>query len=132
MKTMGEWSSTILDLGTGYRSGQLHAPGFIPGEKTLINIGREAGSAPEPFWMPWRSEICLAPARNRTLAIQPVAIPIFQCLFFFPNLITFPTACHHSFPYLLVFFPYIFKPVSPCLISLLKLYHSSVVFLHIV
>jgi hypothetical protein len=56
------------------KSGQLHAPGsFTPRKEPQVLIGKEAGWAPEPVWTTWSREKSIAPAGNRTLAVQPLA-----------------------------------------------------------
>jgi hypothetical protein len=73
---MEEWrySSTNLDLGTRWTSGQLHAPTALPPEKEPpIPIGKEAGWTPESVWMLRRREKYLTPAGNRTPAVHPLA-----------------------------------------------------------
>jgi hypothetical protein len=55
-------------------SGQLQAQAVLPPRKEpLILIDSEAGWVPEPAWTLWNIEKSLAPAGNRTPAIQLVA-----------------------------------------------------------
>jgi hypothetical protein len=68
-------------------SGQLHAP---------VAIGYEARWSPEPVWMLWSSEKCLAPAGNRTLAVQPVPIPT-ELSRLLEKLLILPSQCIHAF-----------------------------------
>jgi hypothetical protein len=54
-------------------SGQLNTPATLPLRKeSPLPIGKEAGWATELVWMLWSGQKSLAPARNQTLAIQPV------------------------------------------------------------
>jgi hypothetical protein len=64
--------------------GQLHTPASLlpgkeapaslpPAERAAGYIGQETGRVPEPVWTLWSTEKFLAPARNRTPAVQPVA-----------------------------------------------------------
>jgi hypothetical protein len=54
---------------------QLHAPAALfPWKEPPVPIVQEAALAPEPVWMLWSREKCLAPAGNPTPAAQPVAI----------------------------------------------------------
>jgi hypothetical protein len=55
-------------------NGQLHTPAALPSRKEpLVPIGQETGWAPEAVWELWSREKFLAPAWNRTPAVQPVA-----------------------------------------------------------
>jgi hypothetical protein len=74
---MGEWrySSSILDLGTRWRSGQIHILAALhPNKELPVPTKFEDGWAPELVWALWRKEKSLALAGNRTPAVQP-AIP---------------------------------------------------------
>jgi hypothetical protein len=52
-------------------SGQLHTSAALtPGNKHPVHIGQEAGWAPKSVWALWRREETLAPARNRTPAVD--------------------------------------------------------------
>jgi hypothetical protein len=72
-----EWrySSTILDLGTRWRWEAILTPLPIypPGKDPPVPIGQEAGWVPEPVWALWRGAKSLSAARNRTMAVKPVA-----------------------------------------------------------
>jgi hypothetical protein len=53
---------------------QLHVPASSPtGKETPVAIGQETGRAPAPVWSLWSRGQFLAPIRNRSSAIQPVA-----------------------------------------------------------
>jgi hypothetical protein len=55
-------------------SGQLHSLAtLLLRKEPLVPIGYEARWALEPVWVLWSREKCLAPARNRTPAVQAVA-----------------------------------------------------------
>jgi hypothetical protein len=76
METHGEWrwTSTILELGTRSRWAVTFTPlPLYPWERAPfppIPIVQEARWGPEPVWS---TEESLAPARNQTLAVQPIA-----------------------------------------------------------
>jgi hypothetical protein len=53
-------------------SDKLYASAALPLKKEPRN-GQEVGWAPEPAWTLWSREKSLAPAGNRTTAVQPVA-----------------------------------------------------------
>jgi hypothetical protein len=78
MKTYGgvEVYFHILDLGTRWRSRQLHGTGrFTPGEKAPVPIGFEADWTPEPVWTLWSREKSLAPVSIRTPAVAMPTMP---------------------------------------------------------
>jgi hypothetical protein len=55
-------------------SGQLHALATLPpGKEPLVPIGWEAGWLPELVWTLQGREKSVAPSRNRTPAIRPIA-----------------------------------------------------------
>jgi hypothetical protein len=65
---------------------------LYPREKApLVPIELEAGWVPEPVWRLWSKEKSLAPARNWTLAIQPIASCYIDCA------ITAPPLCNDSY-----------------------------------
>jgi hypothetical protein len=77
----GVWGSgcidpRILDLGTSYRCGQLHAPAALsPGKEPSVPIGQTAGWVPEPVWKTWRREKSCPyrDSKSDPSVVQPVA-----------------------------------------------------------
>jgi hypothetical protein len=70
-----EWrySSTLLTSALDGSDWTASHPGcLLPGKEPLAHTTEEPGWAPEQVWMLWSTEKCLAPARNQTLAIQPI------------------------------------------------------------
>jgi hypothetical protein len=75
MNKYREWRyvSTILDLGIREVSGQLHAPAaLLPGKEPPVPIGKKNGWVPNLVWTLWSTEKSLAPAGNRTTAVQHI------------------------------------------------------------
>jgi hypothetical protein len=76
MKAYCVWRySSVIDLGTMDVSGQLQArAALLPEKQLLVPIGY-AGWAPEPVWTLYKGEKSNTTAGNRTLAVQPLAVP---------------------------------------------------------
>jgi hypothetical protein len=97
-RCVGEWrcSSAILDLGTRHRWVVIFMPqALCPGKELPLPIAYKNRWAAELVLMQWRREESLAPARNWTMAVQPVVhrsanwtilalLFVFKHSFFFP------------------------------------------------
>jgi hypothetical protein len=76
---MGEWrySSIILDFGTrwDWMISILPWPLYPQGNTSRYPLGRKLSGLQSPIWTLWSRENFLAPAGNRNLALQSVALP---------------------------------------------------------